>query len=71
MIDLKKIKRLREEKGLSIEEISKHLGFKTYQGYYKLERGIRRIRVDHLIKLSKILNVDIKDLILEEKDEHN
>ncbi|MGC9098916.1 MAG: helix-turn-helix domain-containing protein [Dictyoglomus sp.] len=69
-IDLEKIKRIREERGLSIMEVSKRLGFKTYQGYYKLESGIRNFKAEYLINLSEILGVKVEELIKEDlKDE--
>jgi len=66
-VDLRKIKRIREEKGISVKEISKELGYKHYQSYWRIENGKRGIKLEHLIKLSKILCIPLEDLIKEEE----
>lgn len=57
----KKIQDLRKQLGLSQEELAYKVGFhRTYVGM--IERGERNITLSNLKKLSKGLEVDIKDL---------
>ena len=57
----KKIQDLRKQLGLSQEELAYKAGFhRTYVGM--IERGERNITLNNLKKLSKGLEVDIKDL---------
>lgn len=57
----KKIQDLRKQLGLSQEELAYKVGFhRTYVGM--IERGERNITLTNLKKLSKGLEVDIKDL---------
>ncbi|MEN3012863.1 MAG: helix-turn-helix transcriptional regulator [Dictyoglomus thermophilum] len=67
-LNIKRIKEIREEKNISISEISEKLGYRSFNGYYKLERGLRKFRADHLPILAEILGVSIEDLFEEEKD---
>lgn len=69
MVNLKRIKELREERGLSIAKISKELGYKTQQGYFYIEKGKTKLKVDHLLKLARILNVKINDLLEEDRND--
>lgn len=69
MLDIEKLKRLRKEKKIKVKDMARMLGYESYQGYYKVEKGIRKISIEKLIKISQILGVDIKDLILEDKDD--
>jgi|YelNatPaOPRAMG01_1025707.scaffolds.fasta_scaffold75557_3 transcriptional regulator with XRE-family HTH domain len=69
MIDLEKIKKIRKEKGIKMDDIAKELGYKYYASYYRLEKGLRKISIEKLIKLSKILGVSIEELI--KKGEEN
>ncbi|PMQ02387.1 MAG: transcriptional regulator [Dictyoglomus sp. NZ13-RE01] len=66
-VDLRKIKRIREEKGISAKDMAEELGYKHYQSYWRIENGKRGIKIEHLIKLSKILGVPLEDLIKEEE----
>ena len=57
----KKVQNLRRQHGLSQEELAYKVGFhRTYVGM--IERGERNITLSNLKKLSKGLEVDIKDL---------
>lgn len=57
----KKIQDLRRQLGLSQEELAHKAGFhRTYIGM--IERGERNITLSNLLKLSKALEIDIKDL---------
>ncbi|MBH8601485.1 helix-turn-helix domain-containing protein [Thermoactinomyces sp. CICC 23799] len=52
-----KIKERRKELNLTQEQIARKLG-KSRSWYTKIEIGIRNIKLDDLIKLSKALEVD-------------
>lgn len=69
MVNLKRIKELRKERGLSLAKISKELGFKTQQGYFYIEKGKTKLKVDHLLKLARILDISIDDLLQEDKND--
>lgn len=67
VINLDLIKELRVKNNISTEEMSVQLGYEGYQGYYYKERGIRKMSVDDIAKISKILNVPIEQLFFENK----
>jgi len=69
MIDLEKIKKIRKEKGIKMDDIAKELGYKYYQSYYRIETGKRKLSIDKLVKFSKILNIPLEELI--KKGEEN
>lgn len=51
-----KLRELRNRLGLSAEEIAKALDI-TVGYYYKLERGEKRLNIDHINKLAQLMNV--------------
>lgn len=61
-IDLKKIKQLREQKGLTQEVMAVYLGYKTATGYHYLESGKRAIDADKLFIIAQTLGVRVEDL---------
>lgn len=67
VIDLKRtglnICRLREERGLTVRQLQRLLGFSTPQSIYKWQNGNSLPTVDNLVALSAILHVPI-DIIL-------
>jgi transcriptional regulator with XRE-family HTH domain len=67
VINLDLIKELRIKNGISTEEMSVKLGYEGYQGYYYKERGIRRMSVEDIAKISRILNVPIQKLFFRNK----
>lgn len=56
------LKHLRQEKGLTQEQLGKLMN-KDYSTIGKWENGTRSPIMEDVLKLSDILNVDIKDLI--------
>lgn len=56
------LKHIRQEKGLTQEQLGKLMD-KDYSTIGKWENGTRSPIMEDLLKLSDILNVDIKDLI--------
>ncbi|MFF5994828.1 helix-turn-helix domain-containing protein [Lysinibacillus sp. KU-BSD001] len=65
VVNLDLIKQLRSQNDISIEEMSKIMGYKGYQGYYYKESGIRKMSADDIAKISVILNVSINELFFE------
>lgn len=57
-----KIRRIRELKGFSQENVAQELGM-SINGYGKIERNEVSISFDKLIKISEILNVDLESII--------
>lgn len=61
-VDLKKIKWLREQKGVSQAWMSYQLGYETPLGYHYLEKGRCEILANQLPIISSLLGVRIEDL---------
>lgn len=57
-----KIRRIRELKGFSQENVAQELGM-SVNGYGKIERNEVSISYDKLLKISEVLNVDLESII--------
>ena len=57
-----KLKAARNKAGLTCTEVAKELGFKSKSGYFNIESGIRKPRLDTAIKMAEIFEVEIEDL---------
>ena len=57
-----KLKSYRKKSGLTLEEVSKELGYSTSNGYWKIEKGITKLKADQLIKLIKILDISLSQI---------
>ena len=57
------LKRLREQNGLSVEEVRQYLGLGSVQAVYKYEYGTSYPPGDTLIALLELYNADIDDLL--------
>ena len=72
ILDLKKtgkrIKDLREEKDLSVEEVTEFLGHISAQSVYKWQRGECLPTIDNLYALSKLLETPIDDILRGNKE---
>lgn len=66
-IDIDLIKKARIEKGLSVLEVSEALGYKSYVAYYRKEEGMRKFNTNDVLALSKLLDLDLKDIFLNNK----
>ncbi len=62
-----RIKQLRIQHGLRVEEISSYMGFESAQAVYKWQSGKGLPSVDNLFALSRLFEVPI-EAILVEKD---
>lgn len=65
-VNLEKIKKLRKKSGLSVEDVSRDLGYKTVNGYYYLETGRNKFSAENLAMVAEILGVSISALFFEE-----
>ena len=55
----KKIKALRQERNLSMNTVSKAIGYKTYNGYRKVERGETELSINALEKIAEYFDKPI------------
>ena len=61
MANLNKIKKIREQKGLTQEEVAKKAGI--YTNYYaKIERGVITTSIEKATKIAKALGVEVSDI---------
>ncbi|WP_165982068.1 helix-turn-helix transcriptional regulator [Macrococcoides canis] len=67
LVNVNKIKEVRENLGISIEEMSKKMGFASYQGYYKKEVGLRQFSATDISKISAILKLSYDDIFFDPK----
>lgn len=66
-VDLEKIKNLRKQLDLSVEEMSNLLGYESLNGYYYLETGRSKFSAEALAKVADIFNVPIGTLFFEDE----
>ena len=59
----KRIKELREEKNLSIEDVCEYMGFESVQAIYKWQRGDGMPSVDNLYALSRLFDTTVDDIL--------
>ena len=68
VIDMKKtgenIKRLREERGISVVGVQNYLGLESPQSIYAWQKGATIPSVDHLCALSVLLDVSMHDILI-------
>ncbi|WP_187445017.1 helix-turn-helix domain-containing protein [Rossellomorea vietnamensis] len=62
----KKIRSLREARGITATFIAKKLGYKYVSSYTRLENGDSNISLEQAKKIADILNVDINDFFYKE-----
>jgi DNA-binding helix-turn-helix protein len=65
VVDFTAIKEMREQKGLSLSDLSLALGYKTTSGYWLIERGQRKVFIDTLYRLAKIYGCHMEELLTE------
>ena len=68
VIDMKRtgenIKRLREERGVSVTDIQCFLGLSNPQAVYQWQKGINLPTVDHLCALSHLFDISMNDILV-------
>lgn len=62
-----RLKKIREEKNITQEEIAAMLGYKHKSGYSKLENGDRKISVEQAKVISDFFNMSIEDIFFDTK----
>jgi transcriptional regulator with XRE-family HTH domain len=65
-VNLNKIKELRKQRKISLEEMSKILGYESINGYYSLEIGRVKYPAETLAKTAQLFQVCINDLFFED-----
>lgn len=60
---IEKLQDLRKIKGYTQEQMAHKLGYKDKSSYCHIEKGKVKITLDVLIRICKILEVDINDLL--------
>ncbi|NSW84682.1 MAG: helix-turn-helix transcriptional regulator [Syntrophothermus sp.] len=63
-IDLARLKALRIRAGLTQNQVSRILGYKSTLGYHYIESGRCRLRADQLLTLAQLYGVSIDSLII-------
>lgn len=62
------IARLREERGLTVRDLQSYFGFEEPRAIYKWQQGKTLPSVDNLYALSRILNVPMNDILIEQPE---
>jgi transcriptional regulator with XRE-family HTH domain len=66
-VNLNKIKQLRKDQSISLEEMARYLGYESPNGYYYLEIGRSKFPAETLATVATILHVSIEQLFFEQK----
>ena len=66
-----RIKKLRKDRHLKVEDVARFMGFESEQAVYKWQRGDSLPTVDNLFALSRLFGTSIDDILIgtKEKDE--
>ena len=64
-----RIRELRKQNHLRVEDISRFMGFESEQAIYKWQRGDSLPTVDNLYALSRLFGTTVEDIIVEETKE--
>ena len=60
----KNIRRLREERGMTVRDLQAYFGFEEPQAIYKWQRGKSLPTVDNLYALGALLDVPMEDILV-------
>lgn len=73
VLDAKKtgerIKELRKENHLTVEEVSSYMGFESVQAVYKWQRGDSLPTVDNLYALSQLFKTPVDEILRGDRGE--
>ena len=64
-----RIKELRKERHLKVEDISRFMGFETDQAVYKWQRGDSLPTLDNLYALSGLFGIPVDDILRGSREE--
>ena len=59
------IRRLRQERGLSVRDLQSYFGFDEPRAIYKWEGAKNLPSIDHLVALARLFDVSIDDILVE------
>ena len=62
-----RIRKLRKERGLSIQQVRDALQISSVQAVYKWERGENLPNIDNLYALSRLFEVPIEQILVQEE----
>lgn len=62
-----RIRGLRKQNNISVEQLRSILGFSTVQAIYKWEKGLNLPTLDNLVVLAEIFHVSMDDIIVMER----
>ena len=62
-----KLKKLREDKGITQDEMAELLGYRHKSGYSKLENGERKMSIEQAKLISDFFNMSIDDIFFNNK----
>ena len=62
-----KLKKLREDKGITQDEMAELLGYRHKSGYFKLENGERKMSIEQAKLISDFFNMSIEDIFFNNK----
>ena len=65
-----KLKKLREDKGITQDEMAELLGYRHKSGYSKLENGERKMSIEQAKLISDFFNMSIEDIFFNNKVKH-
>lgn len=69
IVDLKKIKKLRRNKGIDRDTMAKLLGLTSIYSYRNKEVGQRGFNIKELYIIAKLFKMPMEDLLLIDKEE--
>ena len=64
-----RIRELRMQRHLTVEDVSRFMGFESEQAVYKWQRGDSLPTVDNLYALSRLLETSVDDILRGEREE--
>ena len=62
------IKKIRKEKGITVQQIADFMGFSEPVSVYKWQRGDSLPTTDNLLALSKLMNCSMEDILVEDDE---
>lgn len=68
---LTKVKQIRKQKKITLQQISQHLGYKYASSYTNIENGKRVLTYDNAVKIANFLGTDVVTLFFETKGTHS
>lgn len=67
-INLHALKRLRKQRGFTVENVARYLGFKNAVSYWRVENGKVTLKASHLKDLSDLYNLPMEQFFRNPKE---